>query len=967
MKLLRCNLRSFGQFNNCSLEFDPSKNFHFIYGENESGKSTFTRAFLALLFGIEKNSPDAYLQDLDSLFLEGLIQTRGGKFHHIHRQYRLSKKLNLEMQNLFPQINKLSFSQNFILNDENLHEGAKDLVEHLNQFDMTFFKNATGLHKIKEVLKQLEDCSDDLFKLRGSKPKINQYFAEYESLQLRESSSLLSYSNYIEKKNILSTLLSEKEILGERKEKLSEIKKIFDFWVQIKREYKDYMATLSQIEILKNNILKNPLEISFDRNVWPSLKTELRNRVKRLIVKKTQLQGLKNKRESLELKKETLKKELLKTPHQGEGEKLKNLLLKGELFLQKEKLFRELYSEIGREEQTLLVFLKKIGFTDRIDEEIVAMRLPSKIEAERFSELDCEVESRIEALNKEKSEWIKERDKIAEEIKYISLKGNFDLKDFYLERKNRTAIEEKLNFLWVEKDKNFLKELFNDYLKRIQIESNFVDLFINESEAFVRYQTLQRLYQDCEKNLQNNLYALDKLKKQREEQDTIIQFYKAEWKIESLNSSLFQTIAKNLSNIQAQLHKIKDYEKSKNELEGERIQLECEIKRVLGKEEINLTLLLKRLNEHLVHNEAALQCYRIQKNQCDELEQDLQSFDLELERINREMAIEDNEWNKLLTFHKISESIHEEAIEDFISNVEKYFSQKKEIERSQSQVLEQQKNNLIELFTLGKALNPLFTSDLENLQNNMSTQPLLSFNKIEEIYKKLAYEYENTAQELLNLSKKISTVDQEIGKINQLISQSYDTSEKKRIEGEFQNLNFELESKINHYLTLQLSLYLLKKEIRDYQKKNQGELIHKISNYFKTLTNGSYDEVYFNILNEKSFLTCKSSLGEVGLTSLSRGTQDQLFLSLKLSLIELYIEQKEPLPILLDDILIQFDDCRASQALKVFAELSTKTQVIFLTHNRHLLELAAKVLDKEHYQIHFLQNKSPKSQTASII
>jgi uncharacterized protein YhaN len=201
--------------------------------------------------------------------------------------------------------------------------------------------------------------------------------------------------------------------------------------------------------------------------------------------------------------------------------------------------------------------------------------------------------------------------------------------------------------------------------------------------------------------------------------------------------------------------------------------------------------------------------------------------------------------------------------------------------------------------------------------------------------------------------------------MNQLILQSHDTSEKRRVEAEFQNLNYELESKINHYLTLQLSLHLLKKEIRDYQKKNQGALIDKMSGYFKTLTNGFYDEVYFNILENNSFLTCKSRLGEVGLASLSRGTQDQLFLSLKLSLIEHYIEEKEPLPVLFDDILIQFDDFRASQALKVFLELSSKTQVIFLTHNRHLLELAEKELDKEQYQIHFLQNKTQKSEKVS--
>ena len=40
----------------------------------------------------------------------------------------------------------------------------------------------------------------------------------------------------------------------------------------------------------------------------------------------------------------------------------------------------------------------------------------------------------------------------------------------------------------------------------------------------------------------------------------------------------------------------------------------------------------------------------------------------------------------------------------------------------------------------------------------------------------------------------------------------------------------------------------------------------------------------------------------------------------------------EPLPFIVDDIVIQFDDARAAASLNVLAEVSKKTQVIFFTH-----------------------------------
>jgi len=73
---------------------------------------------------------------------------------------------------------------------------------------------------------------------------------------------------------------------------------------------------------------------------------------------------------------------------------------------------------------------------------------------------------------------------------------------------------------------------------------------------------------------------------------------------------------------------------------------------------------------------------------------------------------------------------------------------------------------------------------------------------------------------------------------------------------------------------------------------------------------------------------------------MSSGTSDQLYLALRLAAIEKRLVSSEPMPLILDDILVNFDDARAKAALDILADLSRKTQIIFFTHHRHLVELA---------------------------
>ena len=83
---------------------------------------------------------------------------------------------------------------------------------------------------------------------------------------------------------------------------------------------------------------------------------------------------------------------------------------------------------------------------------------------------------------------------------------------------------------------------------------------------------------------------------------------------------------------------------------------------------------------------------------------------------------------------------------------------------------------------------------------------------------------------------------------------------------------------------------------------------------------------------------------QVDVAGMSVGSRDQLYLALRLAAMELQVEQGLNMPLIADDLFINFDDHRTAAGLKVLGELSRHMQVVFLTHHDHLAPLAREVL-----------------------
>ncbi|HEY3665668.1 MAG TPA: hypothetical protein VGL19_06695 [Polyangiaceae bacterium] len=150
----------------------------------------------------------------------------------------------------------------------------------------------------------------------------------------------------------------------------------------------------------------------------------------------------------------------------------------------------------------------------------------------------------------------------------------------------------------------------------------------------------------------------------------------------------------------------------------------------------------------------------------------------------------------------------------------------------------------------------------------------------------------------------------------------------------------EIREQALRYARLRLSSVVLRREVERYREQNQGPVLRRASALFPRLTLGSFRGLRAGV-EERQIVALRDDGKEVSVDGLSEGTRYQLYLALRIASLERYLERNPPLPLVLDDILIHFDDQRASAAFEVLGELAARVQILFFTHHARDLQLAA--------------------------
>ena len=149
------------------------------------------------------------------------------------------------------------------------------------------------------------------------------------------------------------------------------------------------------------------------------------------------------------------------------------------------------------------------------------------------------------------------------------------------------------------------------------------------------------------------------------------------------------------------------------------------------------------------------------------------------------------------------------------------------------------------------------------------------------------------------------------------------------------------------YLRLKTAARLLQWSMERFRQTRQGPMLARASEIFQALTLDSFSRLLVDADSHDSprLVSIRTDGNKpVEVPGLSEGTRDQLYLALRLAALDQQASQGSRMPLIADDLFINFDDRRTAAGLQVLGDVSRRMQVILLTHHDHLVPLARQVL-----------------------
>lgn len=210
------------------------------------------------------------------------------------------------------------------------------------------------------------------------------------------------------------------------------------------------------------------------------------------------------------------------------------------------------------------------------------------------------------------------------------------------------------------------------------------------------------------------------------------------------------------------------------------------------------------------------------------------------------------------------------------------------------------------------------------------------------------------------LEREIKSLDERVGGIKKGIELMRGDSNAADAAAAAQEALARVRTNVEKFVRAKLASVILKREIERYREENQGPLLGRASSLFARLTLDAFTGLRagFDDKDRASLRLVRAGGAEVDVEALSEGTRDQLYLSLRLASLLRYAEIAAPMPLVLDDVLVHFDDERSAAALAVLAEVAKTVQVLFFTHHARLVDLARTAIPPNDLVIHELPTRA---------
>ncbi len=206
-------------------------------------------------------------------------------------------------------------------------------------------------------------------------------------------------------------------------------------------------------------------------------------------------------------------------------------------------------------------------------------------------------------------------------------------------------------------------------------------------------------------------------------------------------------------------------------------------------------------------------------------------------------------------------------------------------------------------------------------------------------YAGLEKRWEQVQEEIEQFKENQTRLHQQRGEFLQEIKVLGEDSRLDEARLELNAIESEIAQAKKQWQVLATSSQMLEAIREKYESKRQPETLQEASSYLSRLTEGHYTRIWTRLVGEELLVDNKND-ETITVDKLSRGTREAVYLSLRLALIGAYARRGAVLPMVMDDILVNFDSRRAKAAAELLVEFSQNGyQLLMFTCHEHMRDL----------------------------
>jgi uncharacterized protein YhaN len=192
-------------------------------------------------------------------------------------------------------------------------------------------------------------------------------------------------------------------------------------------------------------------------------------------------------------------------------------------------------------------------------------------------------------------------------------------------------------------------------------------------------------------------------------------------------------------------------------------------------------------------------------------------------------------------------------------------------------------------------------------------------------------------QELQQIQNEIAEWSRQQGKLELEMEQMERSTELGESLQRISMIDARLQELADEWATYTLAQKLLEHARKRYEKERQPAVLKQASVWFQMITDSRYHKVISPFEGDRLEVVAHDQT-QLPTTALSRGTAEQLYLTMRFALIDELAEKGIYAPIVMDDVFVNFDPERLRMTIHVLDELAKRHQVLYLTCHPHIVE-----------------------------